>query len=94
MFRPHATLCPQKEWEKVKRHLVLEKQRGEHWTSWQWKQNNVLTLDFPLNFNTLDLLTAQEMVHTTHKIDSTTNDNICREIFGHDTAEFPYSLFI
>ena len=43
-----------------------------------------LTLDFPLNFNTLDHLTAKEIIHTTHEIDSTTN----QRNFAHDTASF------
>ena len=31
---------------------------------------SVLTLDFPLILNTLDLFAAKEMIHTTNEIDS------------------------
>ena len=64
--------------------------RETWWTGLHESENSTNDLNFPVNFNTLDILTPQEMIHTTHEIDATSNQwkHSCKEIFGHDTAVF------
>ena len=58
----------------------------------------ILTLDFPLNFNALDIFTPQEMIHTTHNENDSTKQPMKTSakkklFFGHDTAFFVLLIF-